>query len=74
MSKDTQPAKPAEVKPAEVKPVVALIATPKPAEVKPVEVKPVAAPVAALKSATAPASAPKKNSYLPDWRNFLTGV
>lgn len=70
MSKDTQPAKPAEVKPAEVKPAVAPVAAPKPAEVKPA-----VAPAATPAPAPAPAHAPqKKNPYLPDWKNFLTGV
>jgi len=76
MSKDTQTAKPAEVKPAEVKPAVAPAApAPKPAETKPAEAKPAVAE-APKPAETTPTAKPasKKNPYLPDWKNFLTGV
>jgi hypothetical protein len=64
MSKDTQQAKPTPAPVAAPAPAPA----PKPA--------PVAAPVAAPapKPTAAPAHGSQRSKYLPDWRNFLTGV
>jgi hypothetical protein len=66
MSKDTQQAKPTAA------PVAAPAPAPKPVPVAAPAPKPVVA--SAPKPTAAPAHGSQRSKYLPDWRNFLTGV